>query len=124
MFSEQLLFIGALLLLISIIITKTFSRLGIPSLLTFLVIGMLAGSEGIGGIYFDDPNLAQFIGIIALTFILFSGGLDTKWSDVKPVLWRGVLLSTLGILITTLSVGFFINWVTGFSLLESLLIGQ
>lgn len=124
MFSEQLLFIGALLLLISIIITKTFSRLGIPSLLTFLVIGMLAGSEGIGGIYFDDPNLAQFIGIIALTFILFSGGLDTKWSDVKPVLWRGILLSTLGILITTLSVGFFINWVTGFSLLESLLIGS
>jgi len=84
---------------------------------------MLAGSEGIGGIYFDDPVVAQFIGIVALVFILFSGGLDTKWTDVKPVLWKGVTLSTAGVVITTLTVGLFINWITGFSLTESLLMG-
>lgn len=71
MFPEQLILIGSLLLLISIIISKTSHRLGIPSLIFFLLIGMLAGSEGIGGIYFNDPNITQFIGIIALVFILF-----------------------------------------------------
>ena len=72
MISEQIILIGALLLFISIIISKTSHRLGIPSLLVFLFIGMLAGSEGIGGIYFDDPVVAQFIGIVALVFILFN----------------------------------------------------
>ncbi|AEG17577.1 potassium/proton antiporter [Methanobacterium paludis] len=124
MISEQFILIGSFLLFISIIISKTSHRLGIPSLLFFLLIGMLAGSEGIGGIYFNNPIIAQFIGIIALVFILFSGGLDTKWGDVKPVLWRGVILSTVGVLITTLAVGLFINWITGFSLIESFLIGS
>ncbi|MDO5836513.1 MAG: potassium/proton antiporter [Methanobacterium sp.] len=123
MISEQIILIGALLLFISIIISKTSNRLGIPSLLVFLFIGMLAGSEGIGGIYFDNPAVVQFIGIIALVFILFSGGLDTRWRDVKPVLWKGVTLSTAGVIITTLALGLFINWITGFSLTESLLMG-
>lgn len=120
---EYFLLLGSLLLLISIILSKTSHRLGVPSLLFFLLIGMLAGSEGIGGIYFDNSYIVQFVGIIALIFILFSGGLDTKWGDVKPVLWKGVALSTAGVLITTLAVGFFINWIAGFPLMESLLIG-
>ena len=124
MLSEQFILIGSLLLFISIIISKTSHKLGIPSLVFFLLIGMLAGSEGIGGIYFNDPTITQFIGIIALVFILFSGGLDTKWGEIKPVLWRGVVLSTAGVLITTIAVGLFINWVTGFSLIESFLIGS
>jgi potassium/hydrogen antiporter len=66
MISEQFILVGSLLLFISIIISKTSKRLGIPSLIFFLLIGMLAGSEGIGGIYFDDPSITQFIGIIAL----------------------------------------------------------
>ena len=123
MLSEQFILIGSLLLFISIIISKTSNRLGIPSLVFFLLIGMLAGSEGIGGIYFDNPNITQFIGIIALVIILYSGGLDTKWGDVKPILGRGVVLSTAGVLITTVTVGLFINWITGFSLISSLLIG-
>ncbi|WP_321421685.1 potassium/proton antiporter [uncultured Methanobacterium sp.] len=123
MISEQFILVGSLLLLISIIISKTSQRLGIPSLIFFLLIGMLAGSEGIGGIYFDDPSITQFIGIIALVIILFSGGLDTKWLDVKPVFKKSVVLSTAGVLITTLALGFFINWITGFSLTQSLLIG-
>ena len=123
MLSEQFILIGSLLLFISIIISKTSDKLGIPSLVFFLLIGMLAGSEGIGGIYFDNPSITQFIGIIALVIILYSGGLDTKWKDVRPVLGRGVVLSTAGVLITTVAVGLFINWVTGFSFIQSLLIG-
>ena len=82
---EQFLLIAALLVFISIIISKVSYRLGIPSLLFFLLLGMIAGSEGIGGIYFDNPQITQAMGTIALVFILFSGGLDTKWSEVKPV---------------------------------------
>jgi cell volume regulation protein A len=124
MIPEQLILIGALLLLTSIILSKTSHRLGIPSLIFFLLIGMLAGSEGLGGIYFDDATITQFIGTVALVFILFSGGLDTKWGEVKPILWRGVALSTVGVLITAVALGLFINWITGFSLIESLLIGS
>ncbi len=123
MFSEQFLFIGSLLLFLSIIISKTSNRIGIPSLVFFLLIGMLAGSEGIGGIYFDNPVITQFIGIIALVIILFSGGLDTNSKDIKPILGRGIVLSTVGVLITTALLGFFINFITHFSLIESFLIG-
>ena len=84
------LLVGSILLLISVLAGKTLKRLGIPTLIFFLVIGILAGSEGIGGIHFDNAALSQFIGIVALNFILFSGGLDTNWQSIKPVLWRGV----------------------------------
>jgi cell volume regulation protein A len=65
------------------------SRLGVPALLLFLAIGMLAGSEGPGGIAFDNPLTAQSLGIVALALILFGGGLDTQWQDVRPVLGAG-----------------------------------
>ena len=67
-----------------------------PALLLFLGIGMLAGSEGLGGIYFDDAGLARAVGVVALALILFSGGLDTRWTSIRPVLGRGVLLATVG----------------------------
>lgn len=85
---------------------------------------MLAGSEGLGGIYFDNPVITQAMGTIALVFILFSGGLDTKWGEVRPVLGQGIVLSTLGVFITAVAVGLFINWVTNWPLLLSLLIGS
>ena len=97
---ENFLFIGSILLFISIIAGRTTHRFGIPTLVLFLSIGMLAGSEGIGGIYFDDPKIAQFIGVVCLNFILFSGGLDTNWESIKPVLWQGITLSTFGVLIS------------------------
>ena len=76
----EILFLGiSLLFLISIIANKFGERLGVPALLIFLIVGMLAGSEGPGGIPFDDPTIAQTIGVIALAYILFSGGLDTRW---------------------------------------------
>lgn len=76
---ENTIFIGALLLFISVIASKTSARFGVPALALFLGVGMLAGSKGIGEIYFDEPIVAQFIGIVALNGILFSGGLDTQW---------------------------------------------
>jgi cell volume regulation protein A len=104
---ENILLFGSLLLFLSIISSKTSFKLGIPALILFLVVGMLAGSDGPGGIYFDDPKIAQLLGVVALTFILFSGGLETKWESVKPILWQGISLSTLGVLITAVSVGIF-----------------
>lgn len=121
---ENILLIGSLLLLVSIIAGKTSYRFGVPTLILFLAVGMLSGSEGLGGIRFDDPQIAQFIGIVSLNFILFSGGLDTNWNEVKPVLWQGITLSTVGVLITAISLGTFVWLITDFSLVESLLLGS
>lgn len=121
---ENILLVGSLLLFISIIAGKTSYKFGVPTLVLFLVIGMLAGSEGIGRIYFDNPNIAQFIGIVSLNIILFSGGLETSWTSVKPIFREGVVLSTLGVLLTALSLGTFIWLVTDFTIYESMLLGS
>ncbi len=113
----------AILLLLSIVASKASDKLGIPALLIFLVLGMLAGSDGPGGIHFDDPFIAQFLGVIALSYILFAGGLDTNWASVRPVLWTSIALSTAGVLITAVLVGWFATYVLNFSLLEGLLLG-
>lgn len=119
-----LLLVGiALLILISIIANKFSERLGVPSLLIFLLVGMLAGSEGPGGIPFDNAEIAQAIGIIALAYILFSGGLNTKWEQIRPVLWPGIALSTLGVVLTAVLLGAFAVLVLGFSPLMGLLLG-
>lgn len=120
---ESILLIIALLLLTSIIASKTSGKLGVPALILFLAIGMLAGSEGIGKIPFDNAQLAQSLGIIALTFILFSGGLDTKWETTKPIMWQGVVLSTAGVLITAITIGYLVDLLTDFSFMEGLLLG-
>src|SRR5690554_2155553 len=121
---ENILLLGSVLLLISIIAGKTSYRFGVPTLLLFLAIGMLAGSEGVGGIYFDNPKIAQFIGIVALNFILFSGGLETSFSTVKPILREGLVLSTLGVLLTALTLGGFVYWISDFTIYESMLLGS
>jgi cell volume regulation protein A len=120
---ERVLLVVAVLLLISVLASKASGRLGVPALVIFLGIGMLAGSDGIGGIYFDDPFLAQFVGVIALAFILFAGGLDTSWKLVRPVLTRALLLATLGVFISAGILGLFAWQVLGFSLLEGMLLG-
>ncbi|TYB74033.1 potassium/proton antiporter [Bizionia myxarmorum] len=121
---ENILLVGSLLLLVSVFAGKTSYKFGVPTLLLFLGIGMLAGSDGIGGIRFDDPQLAQFIGIVSLNFILFSGGLDTNWKAVKPILREGIALSTLGVLLTAVSLGTFVWFITDFTIYESLLLGS
>ena len=121
--TENVLLIGSLLLLISILAGKTSYKFGVPTLILFLTVGMLAGSEGIGKIEFNDPQLAQFVGIVSLNFILFSGGLDTNWRSIKPILWHGISLSTLGVLFTALSLGTFVWAITDFTIYEGLLLG-
>ncbi len=97
---ESIMFIGSVLLLLSIGLSKMSDRLGVPALLLFLGLGMLAGSEGLGGIHFDNTQAAQILGILALVFILFSGGLDSRWREIKPALTQGLLLSTFGVIFT------------------------
>ncbi|MBK9489973.1 MAG: potassium/proton antiporter [Haliscomenobacter sp.] len=121
---ENILLVGSILLFVSIIVGKTSYKFGVPTLLLFLAIGMLAGSDGIGGIQFDNPKIAQFIGIVSLNFILFSGGLDTHWASVKPILKEGIVLSTLGVLLTALTLGTFVWYVTDFTVYESMLLGS
>ncbi|GAA4321819.1 potassium/proton antiporter [Flaviaesturariibacter amylovorans] len=121
---DNILLIGSMLLLISVIAGKTLRRLGVPTLIFFLLIGIAAGSEGIGGIHFDNPALAQLIGIVALNFILFSGGLDTHWESIRPVLGRGISLSTVGVLFTAGSVGAFLHYGFDFTWAEGLLLGS
>ena len=121
---ENILLVGSILLFISILVGKTSYKFGVPTLILFLAIGMLAGSDGIGGIRFDNPKLAQFIGIVSLNFILFSGGLDTNWKAVKPILKEGLVLSTLGVLLTAVSLGTFVYFVTDFTIYESMLLGS
>ena len=91
---------------------KAGHRFGVPVLLLFLLVGMIFGSDGFG-LEFENVQTAQIIGTICLTIILFSGGLDTKFREIKPVIGPGVVLATLGVLITALVTGFFIWWLSG-----------
>lgn len=115
----NILLIGAILLFFSIIAGKAGFRFGVPVLLLFLGVGMLFGSDGLG-IQFNNPAGAQFIGMIALSIILFSGGMDTKYTEIKPILGQGVILATLGVASTTAITGLFIFWISGFSEFTSL----
>lgn len=105
--TENILLIGSILFFISILIGKTGSRLGVPVLLLFLIIGMIAGKDGVG-IEFESPATAQFIGVISLSIILFSGGMDTKIEEIRPVIKQGITLATLGVLLTTFFTGGFV----------------
>ena len=104
----------AVLILACACASKLSSWINMPVLVVFLGVGMLAGSEGIGQIPFEDPRIANIIGSIAMAFILFSGGFDTKWSSVKGVVGCGGILSSIGVLLTALFVGlftwFFFRW--------------
>lgn len=106
--------IGSVLMFVSIVVGKTGYKFGVPALLLFLVVGMVFGSDGFG-LQFHNVEEAQFIGMVALSVILFSGGMDTKYKDIRPVLAPGILLSTVGVLLTALFTGLFIWWLSGMS---------
>jgi potassium/hydrogen antiporter len=114
---------AALLLLLSIFSSKLSLKYGIPALLIFLGIGMVFGSDGLSIIDFADYQLAQSLGIIALIYILFSGGLDTKWHKVRPIVLPGILLSTVGVLISAVIVGYIASLILQVSLLEGIILG-
>lgn len=120
----ELLLLGiSVLLLLAILASKASGRVGVPALAAFLALGMLAGSDGLGGIYFDNPWLTQLVGTVALSYILFAGGLETRWRVARPVLFPALALSTVGVALTTLLVGGFATLVLDFSPLEGFLLG-
>lgn len=110
--SENFLLIGSILVFISIVVGKTGYRFGVPALLLFLLVGMFFGSDGLG-IQFYNAKTAQFIGMVALSIILFSGGMDTKFTEIRPILSPGIVLSTVGVLLTALFTGLFIWYLSG-----------
>lgn len=124
MLTPSLILLGTgFLVLTSILASRASDQLGVPALLVFLCIGMLAGTDGPGGIQFDNAPIANFIGTLAMAFILFSGGLSTNWRIVRPVVVPGVILATAGVVVTAALVGLFAWAVMGFDILDSVLLG-
>lgn len=119
-----ILFSSGFLVLASILASRVSDRIGVPSLIVFLCIGMLAGSDGLGGIHFDNAWMANLIGTLALAYILFSGGLSTNWRIIRPVAGRGFILSTFGVAATAGLVGVFSWAVLGYDILNGLLLGS
>ena len=120
---SAILLITGVLVLASVLASRISDLVGVPALIVFLAIGILAGADGLGGIEFDSPEAANLVGMLALAYILFSGGLDTNWRIIRPVLERGVLLSTVGVVITAGLVGLFCWAVLGLPLYMGLLLG-
>ena len=109
--AENILLIGSILLFFSLLAGKTSYKFGVPTLLLFLMVGMIFGSDGVG-LQFSSQKTAQFIGVVALSIILFSGGMDTRYEEIRPVAKEGVVLATLGVLLTAVFTGFFIYFLT------------
>jgi cell volume regulation protein A len=116
---DNLILLFSVLLIVGVLTTKFSARLGLPSLVFFIVVGMILNKY----IYYGNAYLTQLFGILALIVILFEGGSQTKWSSVRKVIVPSAILATLGVLITTAIVGIFAQYILGFSLLESLLFG-
>lgn len=114
----------AAILLLSVLASKISDRLGVPALVLFLILGMLAGSDGPGGFHFDDAVFTGFLGAAALALILFSGGFDTDWGSVRPVIQYGLVLATLGVVLTAAAFGVFAHYYFGLTWLEGLLLGS
>jgi potassium/hydrogen antiporter len=121
---DRLILLAAVLLLFGVISSKFSARVGVPVLILFLGVGMLAGSEGLGGIAFEDYRLAHGIGTVALAFILFDGGLSTSMASVRMA-WRPALsLATVGVVVTSLATGAAAAWLLELPLLEGMLLGS
>ena len=120
---DQVLLLAAVLLLLGIVSSKLSARLGLPVLVLFVLIGMLAGERGIGGIPFDNPGVAHALGTLALAVILFDGGLQTRTASIREVWKPAASLATLGVLVTAAVTGSFAAWLLELPLLEGLLLG-
>lgn len=120
---EISLVLAGLFLLASVLASKASAKLGIPALVLFLILGMLAGSDGPGRLHFDDIALTKTLGSVALALILFAGGLDTPWSEIKPVIWKAISLATLGVALTAGAVALFAHYFIGLPILSSFLLG-
>ncbi|MBO4483003.1 MAG: potassium/proton antiporter [Prevotella sp.] len=114
---ENIFFLGAVLIFASIVISKWGYRFGVPTLLLFLFTGMLFGSDGLG-LEFNNYEDAQLIGMLSLSVILFSGGMDTRFRDIRPVVAQGLMLSTLGVMLTTGITGMLIYYLSEWTQME------
>lgn len=103
--------VGSVLVFTAVILSRTGYKFGIPALLVFLTVGMAFGSDGVG-LVFNNYRQAQFVGITALSVILFTGGMETNVSSIRPVLKQGIMLSTIGVFLTVLFTGLFIFYLT------------
>jgi potassium/hydrogen antiporter len=119
----ELILIAGSLLAAGIVGAMLADRVRVPGLLLFLGLGMLAGSEGIGGISFNNMELARTLGTIALILILFEGGLTAGWTEIRPVLGTAASLATIGTVLTTLIAGFAAKLIFGFGILEGMIVG-
>lgn len=120
---DSIILIGAVLLIFAIASSKFASRLGMPLVVLFIGVGLLAGSEGIGGIDFEDYSLSHAIGTVALAIILFDGGLRTSTSSFKLVWKPAGMLATVGVLVTSFMTGLAVHLIMGVPLLEGMLVG-
>jgi len=120
----ELILIAGLLLAAGLIAAKAADRVRVPGLLLFLGLGMLAGSEGLGGVDFDDYELARTLGTIGLVLILFEGGLTAGWKQIRPVVGTAISLATIGTVLTAVITGLIAVWLFDLSTLEGLLIGS
>lgn len=119
----HLILIAGVLLAAGIAGALLADRLRVPGLLLFLGLGMLAGSEGVGGIDFTDTELARTLGTIALVLIIFEGGLTSGWSEIRPVLGTAASLATIGTALTAVIAGYAAKLLFGLSTLEGMLVG-
>ena len=122
-FWNTAIFVGALLLVVSIVASDISSRLGAPLLLVFIALGMLAGEDGPGGIRFDDFELSYVIGTLALAVIIFDGGLRTRRETFRVALWPALSLATVGVVVTAVLVGLFAAWALNLHWLQGMLLG-
>jgi potassium/hydrogen antiporter len=122
-FWNAAILVGALLLVISIVASDISSRLGVPLLLVFIGLGMLAGEDGPGGIRFDDFEVSYVIGTLALAIIIFDGGMRTRRETFRVALWPAAGLATVGVVVTAALAGLFAAWTFGLHWLQGLLLG-
>lgn len=120
---DYFILVLGLLLIIGVLTSKFSNYLGVPTLILYILIGMIIGSDGLGLFHFSDYQLAKLIGIIALVIILFDGGLQTKWSNVKPVVVPSLSLATIGVLLTSIVVAVFAKFILDVTWYEGFLFG-
>src|SRR4051812_49214264 len=120
---DQILLAGAVVLLVAVIAIRLSARIGLPSLLIYLGMGLLLGESGPGHIHFEDAQLAHALGFAALVVILTEGGLTTRWNEVRPVMPLGLVLATAGVAVSVAVVACVAHFVLGMNWQLSVLLG-